>query len=146
MSSMKEMEKPIEPIHDESLRITRKAVESAQQQSMKTTVPKIIGLNEKQQQTAYIISKSMRDLPGIETRPQISKTLDDIVKAKGENIKAAKALVSEKEQIYSLEMTIRDKPVILTVSLDDATNSTTILLTDKSGKTMEGFYNQSKKA
>ncbi|MBU0586291.1 hypothetical protein KJ780_02165 [Candidatus Micrarchaeota archaeon] len=49
------------------------------------------------------------------------------------------------QQIYSMEITFRDKPVILTLSINDKDNSTTILLTDKSGNIVEEFYNKPKK-
>lgn len=136
------MEKPIEPIHEPEM---AKKVSEAHT-LLRTAPKKIEQLNETQQKTSFLIARTMRELPGIETRPQITKSLDEIVKSKGEAIQGAKAVVSDKEQIYSLEITMKEKPVILTVSIDDAKNSTTIVLTEKSGKMIEGFYNQSKMA
>lgn len=142
--AIKEQFKPIEiqPIHEAP---QEKMVE--QQRTIHAVVPeKIARLSDRQQQLSYEIAKTMGGLPGIETRPQIAKALDEIVKTKGEAIQAAKALVNEKEQVYSLEINMRSKPVILTISIDDRENSTTILLTNKEGKMLEGFYNQSRKS
>ena len=101
-------------------------------------------LSDQQKATSFRIAQTMMKLPGVETRPQISAVLGEIVKTKGEAIRAAKAVVDEGSQVYSLEIGMKTRPVILTVSLDDKNNSTTILLTDKSAKVLEGFYNQSK--
>lgn len=105
---------------------------------------KIIDLQKKQQNTAVRVAETMLKMPGINTRPEITRILEEIVKTKGVAVASAKALVNKTEQIYSLEIYIKNKPVILTISLDDKNNSTTILLTDKNGKIIEGFYNQSK--
>lgn len=138
--TLKEVE--IKPIHPEE---QAKVISAGlQKQKLKGAVPKIIGLGEKQQQISYLIAAKVRELPGIEARPQMTKTLDEIIKTKGDAILSAKALVNEKEQIYSLEISMKNKPIILTISIDDKNNSTAILLTDKNGKIIEGFYNQSK--
>ena len=42
-------------------------------------------------------------------------------------------------------MTFKEKPVILTLSIDDKDNSTTVMLTDRGGKVIEEYYNKPKK-
>ncbi len=105
---------------------------------------KIESLNQEQQKTAYQIAKIMNTLPGIGTRPKIAEATESIVKTEGSNVLAAKALVNNNNEIYSLEITMKGTFAILTISIDNQKNTTTILLTDKKGDLIEGFYNKSK--
>lgn len=146
---MREMQEKLTPFDkkeeiEPAQKITEKITE---EQRKKTSVlpvkTEITHLNQRQKETAFIVSKKMLELPGVkETCPQITNVLEEIIKTKGEAVLSVKATL--KNTIYSLETIMKDNLVVLTISINDKDNSTTILLTDKNGGEKEGFYNKPK--
>ncbi len=147
----------ITPIYEPPKEQEKTIAEGLQKEVQKTSsalkgaVPIIVDLSKEQRNTAYALTKIVKKLPGIETRPEITNVLNLTIKSEGKNILTAKALVDKKEQIFSVEIEVTNvkkepKTVILTISINDGDKSTAILLSDKNGKIIEGFYNKPKQA
>lgn len=84
--------KPIEPI--EMKPMAEEAQKQAERALSKFVPEKIVKLNESQREVSMQVAQVVRKLPGIESRPQITSTLDEIIKSKGDAILAAKAVIS----------------------------------------------------